>query len=51
MSMYTLLRNNPLPTQAEMESAFEGEVISLLNFNLLFILFLSFENLPFDFEF
>nr|XP_022334415.1 xanthine dehydrogenase/oxidase-like isoform X1 [Crassostrea virginica] len=26
MSMYTLLRNNPLPTQAEMESAFEGNL-------------------------
>lgn len=26
MSMYTLLRNNPLPTQTEMESAFEGNL-------------------------
>ena len=24
MSMYTLLRNNPVPTQKEIESAFEG---------------------------
>ena len=24
MSMYALLRNNPLPTNKEMESAFEG---------------------------
>ena len=24
MSMYALLRNNPLPTHKEMESAFEG---------------------------
>ena len=26
MSMYTLLRNNPVPTNVEMESAFEGMV-------------------------
>ncbi|XP_031555377.1 xanthine dehydrogenase/oxidase-like [Actinia tenebrosa] len=26
MSMYTLLRNNPLPTQSQMESAFEGNL-------------------------
>ncbi|XP_015749134.1 PREDICTED: xanthine dehydrogenase-like, partial [Acropora digitifera] len=26
MSMYALLRNNPLPTQKEMESAFEGNL-------------------------
>ena len=25
MSMYTLLRNNPLPSYKEMESAFEGK--------------------------
>jgi len=26
MSMYTLLRNNPVPTNIEMESAFEGNI-------------------------
>ena len=26
MSMYTLLRNNPLPTQGEMERAFDGNL-------------------------
>ena len=26
MSMYTLLRNNPVPTNVEMESAFEGNM-------------------------
>lgn len=26
MSMYTLLRNNPVPTHKEMESAFEGKM-------------------------
>ena len=26
MSMYTLLRNNPVPTNREMESAFEGNI-------------------------
>ena len=27
MSMYALLRNNPLPTHKEMESAFEGIIV------------------------
>jgi len=27
MSMYTLLRNNPLPTHKEIESAFEGKKV------------------------
>lgn len=29
MSMYALLRNNPLPTHKEMESAFEGKAWGL----------------------
>ena len=31
MSMYTLLRNNPVPTNVEMESAFEGNIWSVGN--------------------
>ena len=27
MSMYTLLRNDPNPSYAEMESAFEGKLV------------------------
>ena len=30
MSMYTLLRNNPQPTSAEMENAFEGSYFTVL---------------------
>ena len=35
MSMYTLLRNNPVPTNVEMESAFEG-MVCLYSTNGLF---------------
>ena len=33
MSMYTLLRNNPVPTQEQLQSAFEGVCFSSLFFN------------------
>lgn len=31
MSMYTLLRNNPKPSENEIEGAFHGELVSTLN--------------------
>ena len=38
MSMYTLLRNNPQPTEAEIEHAFEGcAICTLPGFSLCFL--------------
>lgn len=41
MSMYTLLRNNPLPTQKEMESAFEGMYAERQQTQVAFPLFIN----------